>query len=226
MPRAYLAVLATLVLAFGIPFPAAALPYGAHISQADGDGGLRVAVTVYVHAGALDYPDQWQLLRRTVVPGLDPVVDLGDGWLPMPPPGESWQTVWTDADIDAHALGFFEVWGSWVEGGEVLLDAEELSLAEHPYVLRGRLIGDNRVDPCTGTGLLECQNVTLANSDWWNQYGNGPLLDIYGWPVQYADLDDCTIHVTWIGPLPEDGDCDDPMATTGMPWSTVRALYR
>lgn len=173
----------------------------------------------------IELPVSATVVRTTLIPGFDEPVLVTTEAVPMVEPG-GWETVILDEpQYDDDVLGYYEVYSQWADGSERLEDTLRHSCDE-PYLIRGRLLDDSTVEPCTGIGLLECTSVDIADLEFLQYVGTGQYVDIYGYPIWVESVSNCGVAITNVIPVPEGEGCEGVVATEARSWSAVKSLYR
>jgi len=174
----------------------------------------------------VELPVSVTVTRKTVLPGFEDPVLLTAEPVPMVDYGGYETVVLTEPQFSDDRIGIYEIRTQWANGEEHLEGEYEHSCSAHPYLMRGRLITNNEFEPCEGIGLLECPTVSIADLEFLQYVGTGQMVDIYGWPIWLAGVDQCGISITNVEPLPEGEGCEGVVATQPMSWGAVKGLYR
>ncbi len=184
-------------------------------------------VSIHRTAAGLD-PDfnGIKIIRRVSTPGeLEPVL-LTEELLPIPELNETVSHTIADPGSNPIGLGLYDVILNAIAGSDFLLSEETLSCADHPYVMRAKLLEPGVFEVCEDIGLLECPTYDLADPSFGVYEGSGTRLDIFGYPVWFEDIHQCGIMITDVVPLPYGTPCEGTVAVQERSWSSVKSLYQ
>lgn len=151
--------------------------------------------------------------------------------IPAPPYGEDLVFVFTDPDVHPlETLGTaarYVIEATYPDGSISGSVATWLSCGDTMLMTRGYLIDDLTIQPCEGSGLLECTDVVLLYGHLTVWVGSNELLDFYGVPENYdPDSGNCNMTLYDIIPVGAGALCEEVVATEGVSWSGIKAIYR
>jgi len=195
--------------------------------ERDCDTPELLNVSISRNANELD-PDfnGIKINRWLATPGeLEPVL-LTEEILPIPEINET--VLYTIADSGANpiGLGIYNAILNSISGSDYHYPEETLSCAEHPYVMRAKLLEPGIFEVCEDIGLLECPTYDLADPSFGVYEGSGTRLDIFGYPAWFDGIHQCGIMITDVVPLPNGTPCDETVATQERSWSSVKSMYQ
>lgn len=192
------------------------------------DDQFQVTISIYAI-----WPDlSLMIYRDTVIPNAGASrLNITPEPVPAPAVGEGLEFVFTDPDVNPQenpgTAGLYIIEGIWPDGSSAGSIDTWVSCGETWHMTRGYLIDDLTIQPCEGSGLLECTDAQLLYGDLSVWVGSNELLDFYG-DIDNSDpeSDPCNMTIYDIVPVGPGALCEGVVATEGVSWSGIKAIYR
>lgn len=167
-----------------------------------------------------------KIIRQLATPGeMEPVL-LTEEILPIPEINETVLHIIADSGANPIGLGIYDVILNAIAGSDYYYPQQTLSCADHPYVMRAKLLEPGVFEVCEDIGLLECPSYDLVDPSFGVYEGSGTRLDIFGYPAWFEDIHQCGIMITDVVPLENGTPCDETVTVQERSWSSVKSMYQ